>query len=118
MTLASLHLSYVTSIGERYPAVVDQLLRLPASEAREKVSDDLKRFVRTVLNETTGFPSTDLDSVATATEAALFELYGPPEKPAEDDEYPWEAIELDDRRTAAFYALVVDALGSKKEGRM
>ena len=116
MTLASFHLSYVVSAASRNPAAVDRLLSLPHGQARTRVSEDIKKFLKAVFSELDGRPSSDLASVATAVEVALFDLYGPPENAAEDGEYRWETIENDDRRTSEFYALVVDALGSKEKG--
>jgi hypothetical protein len=116
MTLASLHLTYVTCTAGWYPAVVDQLLRLPSGEAKTKVSEDIRTFLGAVLTQI-GLPSSDLSAVTTATENALSDLYGQPEKPAEGDEYSWETIEIDDRRREEFYALVVNALGGERGGR-
>jgi hypothetical protein len=116
MTLASLHLTYVTCTAGWYPAVVDQLLRLPSEEAKTKVSEDIRTFLDAVLTQIDGLPSSDLNAVTTATENALSDLYGQPEKPAEGDEYSWEAIEIDDRRREEFYALVVNALGGERGG--
>jgi hypothetical protein len=116
MTLASLYLTYVTCTAACYPAVVDQLLRLPAGEAKTKVSEDIKTFLDTVLTQIDGLPSSDLESVSIAAENALSDLYGQPEKQAEGDEYSWKAIEIEDRRREEFYALVVNALDGKRGG--
>lgn len=114
MAFTGLHLTYVIGTVACYPAVVDQLLRLPVAEAKTKVSEDIKIFLKKVTPVIDGLPPSDLDPLTMAADAALFDLYGLPQAPADGDEYCWEAIEIEDRRREEFYALVVNALGGQR----
>ncbi|MBV8225012.1 MAG: hypothetical protein JO232_07485 [Verrucomicrobia bacterium] len=109
-SLAALHSAYIEHTVACYPFVADRLLSLPTTQARKTVSRDIKTFLGAVLTQIEGTALSDQTAVTAAIEDALLGLYGPAEMPAADDEFSWEAIEIDDRRRAAFHALVANAL--------
>jgi len=109
-SLAALYSAYIEHTVACYPFVADRLLGLPTTQARKTVSRDIKTFISTVLIQIEGTTLSDQAAVTAAIQNALFDLYGPPEMPKADDEFSREAIEIDDRRRAAFHALVLNAL--------